>query len=122
MQAQARPNRIAEEINTFCPVRFYIGSRYFDGLLDTVDSKGGTFFILTEDEQPLQGTPVRLAFETEAFGDLVLGTRKEAIRVPCRIRGIHIDHDGLFAYIGLDFILETESEKNRLADFVSALW
>jgi hypothetical protein len=122
MQVQSRPIRIAEEINTFCPVRFFIGSRHFDGLLDTVDSKGGTFFILTEEEQPHYGTAVRHVFETEGFGDLILGTPDHGIRVACRIRGIHIDQDGLFAYIGLDFIQETEIEKHRLEIFVSSLW
>ena len=122
MEAQSRPSRSEEQISIFCPVRFYLGSRHFDGLLDTLDSKGGTFFILTEDEQPHHGTPIRESFKTETRGDLVIGGRENGIRIPCRVRGMRLDQDGLYAYIGLNFVLETEREKIRLEEFIASLW
>ena len=122
MEAQSRSSHPEETISIFCPVRFYLGSRHFDGLLDTLDSKGGTFFILTEDEQPHHGTAIRESFKTETRGDLVLGSRENGIRIPCKVRGMRIDEDGLYAYIGLNFVLETEQEKNRLEEFIASLW
>jgi hypothetical protein len=117
-----RPHRSAEEISIFCPVRFYLGSRHFDGLLDTLDSKGGTFFLLTEDEQPHHGTPLRESFQTETRGDLVIGSGDHGMRIPCRVRGMRIDEDGLYAYIGLGFLLESDDDKRRLEEFIASLW
>ncbi len=111
-----------EEISIFCPVRFYLGSRHFDGLLDTLDSNGGTFFLLTEDEPAHLGTPIREAFKSETCGDLVVGSGENGFRIPCRVRGLRIDEDGLYAYIGLQFLLETDREKVRLEEFIAALW
>lgn len=122
MDTLSRSSRPEAAISIFCPVRFYLGSRHFDGLLDTLDSKGGTFFILTEDEQPHHGTPIRESFKTETRGDLVLGSRENGIRIPCKVRGMRIDEDGLYAYIGLNFVLETEQEKTRLEEFIASLW
>jgi len=122
MNAHLHPLRSDDEISIFCPVRFYLGSRHFDGLLDTLDHLGGTFFILTEDEQPHYGTEIRESFKTETLGDLVIGSGENGIRVPCRVRGMRIDEDGLFAYIGLHFILNNEREKIRLEEFVASLW
>ena len=122
MDTLSRSSRPEAAISIFCPVRFYLGSRHFDGLLDTLDSKGGTFFILTEDEQPHHGTPIRESFKTETRGDLVLGSRENGIRIPCKVRGMRIDEDGLYAYIGLNFVLETEREKIRLEEFIASLW
>jgi hypothetical protein len=122
MEAKPRHPALPEEISIFCPVRFYLGSRHFDGLLDTLDSKGGTFFLLTEEEQPHHGTAIRDAFKSETCGDLVLGSRENGIRIPCRVRGMRIDEDGLYAYIGLHFLLESDREKIRLEEFIAALW
>jgi hypothetical protein len=122
MDELPRPSRSVEEISIFCPVRFYLGSRHFDGLLDTLDSNGGTFFLLTEDEQPHHGTPLRESFQTESRGDLILGGGENSFRIPCRVRGLRIDEDGLYTYIGLNFVLEGEHEKHRLEEFISALW
>jgi hypothetical protein len=122
MNIQPLNSKFAEEISIFCPVRFYLGSRHFDGLLDTLDSKGGTFFILTEDEQPHHGTPIRESFQSETKGDLVIGRGGNGIRIPCRVRGMRIDEDGLYAYIGLQFLIQTDREKKRLEEFISSLW
>ena len=119
---EKRISKNSEEVSIFCPVRFYLGSRHFDGLLDTIDGKGGTFFLLTEDEPPYPGTEIRESFQTETRGDLILGQGANGLQIPCRVRGIRLDADGLFAYIGLHFIIENEAEKNRLDEFIASLW
>ena len=35
---------------------------------------------------------------------------------------MRIDDDGLFMYLGLDFLLEQDLEKRRLDDFIASLW
>ncbi len=114
--------RAAEEISIFCPVHFYLGSRRFDGLLDTLDSLGGTFFLFTEDEQPHQGTPIRESFQMEMWGELVLGSKENGFQIPCRVRGVRLDEDGLYAYIGLHFVLDSDQERRRLKEFIALLW
>ncbi len=122
MDVQYRSAQYVEEISTFCPVRFYLGSRCFDGLLDSLDSKGGKFFLLTEDGSSFPGTQLRDAFTKESRGDLMLGAGENGQRIPCRVRGMSIDEDGLFAYVGLAFELETDRDRRKLDEFIAALW
>lgn len=112
----------AEEISTFCPVRLYLANRRFDGLLDTLDAKGGSFYVLTDQDFPEAGTRQRNNLETETRVELAFGSSERELRIPCRVRGMRIDDDGLFMYLGLDFLLEQDLEKRRLDDFIASLW
>jgi hypothetical protein len=38
------------------------------------------------------------------------------------VRGMRIDEDGLFVYLGLDFVLREDADKRRLDDFIASLW
>ncbi len=112
----------AEEISTFCPVRMYLANRRFDGLLDTLDPKGGSFYVLTDQDFPLAGTRQRNNLEMESRLELAFGSSESELRIPCRVRGIRIDEDGLFMYVGVDFLLEQDLERRRLDDFIASLW
>jgi hypothetical protein len=112
----------AEEISTFCPVRLYLGNRRFDGLLDTLDSKGGSFYVLTDEDLPKLGTPKRTDMQMETRVELAIGSSENELRILCRVRGMRIDEDGLFVYLGLDFILGEDADKRRLDDFIASLW
>ncbi len=112
----------AEEISTFCPVRLYLANRRFDGLLDTLDPKGGTFYVLTDNELPHPGTLQRAAMRNETRVELAIGSSEHELRISCRVRGMRIDEDGLFVYLGLDFLFGGDSEKRRLDDFIASLW
>ena len=112
----------AGEISTFCPVRLYLAHRRFDGLLDTLDAKGGSFYVLTDGDMPKPGTPQRQALERESRLELAFGPLEGGLRVPCRVRGLRIDEDGLFMYVGLDFLLEQDRDRRRLDDYFASLW
>jgi hypothetical protein len=115
------PNPI-EEISIFCPVRLYLGSRRFDGLLDTLDSKGGTFYMLTEEAPAHPGSQERMALLKQRTVDLVLSGGQKEMRISCRVRGMHFDEDGLYIYVGLRFLLEKDEDKRKLDDFIASLW
>lgn len=112
----------AGEISTFCPVRLYLTHRRFDGLLDTLDSKGGSFYVLTEGDVPRPGTRQRDDLEMETRADLAFGPPEGELRIACRVRSLRIDEDGLFLYIGLDFLLDHEMDRRRLDHFIASLW
>lgn len=122
MDDSRRTSASIEEISIFCPVRLHFGGRRFDGVMDTLDSRGGTFYILTEEEPPHLGTEGRLALQRERRMDLVLGEGLAALRIPCRVRGMHFDEDGLFVYVGLCFLSQDAEAKKRLDGFIGALW
>ncbi|MDB5104681.1 MAG: hypothetical protein JWP91_2370 [Fibrobacteres bacterium] len=111
-----------EEISTFCPVRLYLANRRFDGLLDTLDAKGGSFYVLTDDEPPQQGSRHRSSLQKETRVELAIGSSESELRIPCNVRGMRIDEDGLFMYVGLDFLLREDADKRRLGDFIASLW
>ncbi|MDQ3002857.1 MAG: hypothetical protein M3Y08_16540 [Fibrobacterota bacterium] len=111
-----------EEISTFCPVRLYLANRRFDGLLDTLDSKGGNFYVLTDNDPPRSGSKERIALQMETRVELAIGSSQKELRILCLVRGMRIDEDGLFAYVGLNFMIGDESVRRRLDDFISALW
>jgi hypothetical protein len=112
----------AGEISTFCPVRLYLAHRRFDGLLDTLDSRGGSFYVLTEGDMPAPGTRQREDLEKETRVELAFGPPDGELRIACRVRGIRIDEDGLFIYLGLDFILGQEIDRRRLDQYIASLW
>ena len=122
MDGVTSPLHLAEEISTFCPVRLYLANRRFDGLLDTLDARGGSFYVLTDQDFPEAGTRQRNNLETETRVELAFGSSERELRIPCRVRGMRIDDDGLFMYLGLDFLLEQDLEKRRLEDFIASLW
>ena len=115
-----------EEVSIFCPVHIYLGPRRFDGLLDTLDIHGGTFYVLAE--EPIHpGTPARALLQSESRVELVLsqadahGGMRE-LRIPCQMRGIRFDEDGLYAYVGLSFLEMASEERRRLDHFIASLW
>jgi hypothetical protein len=112
----------AGEISTFCPVRLFLAHRRFDGLLDTLDSKGGSFYVLTEGEVPKPGTRQREDLEMETRADLAFGPPEGELRIACRVRGLRIDEDGLFMYVGLDFLLGHGMDRRRLDQYIASLW
>jgi hypothetical protein len=112
----------AEEISTFCPVRLYLANRRFDGLLDTLDPKGGSFYVLTDNELTRPGSKMRAALQMESRVELAVGPPVHELRIACRVRGMRMDEDGLFVYLGLDFLFSGESEKRRLDEFCASLW
>lgn len=112
----------AEEISTFCPVRLYLANRRFDGLLDTLDPKGGSFYVLTDSDFPQPGTRQRNTLEMETRVELAFGSSEHELRIPCRVRGMRIDEDGLFMYLGLDFMIGQDLERRRLDEFIASLW
>jgi hypothetical protein len=112
----------AGEISTFCPVRLYLAHRRFDGLLDTLDSKGGSFYVLTDGEAPRPGTRQREDLEMETRVELAFGAQESELRIACRVRGMRIDEDGLFMYVGLEFLLGHELDRRRLDQFIASLW
>jgi hypothetical protein len=113
---------LAEEISTFCPVRLYLANRRFDGLLDTLDSKGGSFYVLTDEELAQPGSPQGVLLRKENLVELAIGSSEHELRIPCKVRGMRIDEDGLFVYLGLDFVLREDADKRRLEDFIASLW
>jgi hypothetical protein len=112
----------AGEISTFCPVRLFLAHRRFDGLLDTLDSRGGSFYVLTEGDMPKPGTRQREDLEKESRVELAFGPPEGELRIACRVRGIRIDEDGLFLYIGLDFLLGPGMDRRRLDQYIASLW
>lgn len=112
----------AEDISTFCPVRLYLANRRFDGLLDTLDAKGGSFYVLTDADFPEPGTRQRDSLKSETRVELAFGSSESELRIPCRVRGMRIDEDGLFMYLGLDFLIGPDPEKRRLDEFIASLW
>jgi hypothetical protein len=112
----------AEEISTFCPVRLYLANRRFDGLLDTLDTRGGSFYVLTDDDLAQPGTPRRDMLQKESKVELAIGSSENELRIACKVRGMRIDEDGMFVYLGLDFLLVEDGDKRRLGDFIAALW
>lgn len=122
MSGERRHPSRAEEIHIFCPVRLYLGRQVFDGLLDTLDARGGTFWVMTEDRPAEPGTEQRKTLQRERKGELVLQHPEGVLRIPSRVRGIHFDEDGLYMYVGLRFLLETEEENRRLQDLIGTLW
>jgi hypothetical protein len=118
----ARRSSHAEEIHIFCPVRFYLGRQAFDGLLDTLDVRGGTFYVLTEESPAVPGTEQRMTLQRERKGEIVLRQGDGGLRIPCRVRGIRFDEDGLYMYVGVNFSLEQEADKRRLNELIGNLW
>ena len=112
----------AEEISTFCPVRLYLANRRFDGLLDTLDSKGGSFYVLTDNEPSKAEAHRKTDLHMETRVELAIGSSENELRIACKVRGMRVDEDGLFIYLGLDFLLGGEQEKRRLDDFIASLW
>lgn len=115
---QSRP----EEIHIFCPVRLYLGRQTFDGLMDTLDARGGTFYVLTEENPTVPGCEQRMTLQRERKGEIVIQHSVGALRIPCRVRGIRFDEDGLYMYVGLNFLLESEEEKRKLNELFGTLW
>jgi len=114
-------SRPTDEISIYCPVRLCLGDRSFDGLLDSLDSRGGNFYVLTDDDPASPGTEARMALQKHRRGELLLGTGPSALRIPCRVRGMRFDEDGLYVYVGLRFMQEAYSDR-RLGEFIAALW
>lgn len=121
MDGQRQPSR-PEDIHIFCPVRFYLGRQSFDGLMDTLDSHGGTFYVMTEETPAEPGTEQRYTLQRERKGEIVIHHGIAAIRIPCRVRGIRFDPDGLYMLVGVNFLLESEEEKRRLKELIGTLW
>ncbi|MEO6096657.1 MAG: PilZ domain-containing protein [Fibrobacteria bacterium] len=113
---------LAEEISTFCPVRLYLANRRYDGLLDTLDSKGGSFYVLTDEDLARAGSPQSLMLQKENLVELAIGSFGHELRIACKVRGMRIDEDGLFVYLGLDFVLGEDKDKRRLDEFIASLW
>jgi len=111
-----------EEIHIFRPVRLYLGRQAFDGLMDTLDARGGTFYVLTEENPAVPGTEQRMTLQRERKGEIVLKHGDGALRIPCRVRGIRFDEDGLYMYVGVNFLLESEEDRRRLHSLVGTLW
>lgn len=118
----ARRSSHAEEIHIFCPVRFFLGRQAFDGLLDTLDVRGGTFYVLTEENPAVPGTEQRLTLQRERKGEIALRHGEGGLRIPCRVRGIRFDEDGLYMYVGVNFLLESGEVKRRLDGLFATLW
>jgi hypothetical protein len=112
----------AGEISTFCPVRLYLAHRRFDGLLDALDPKGGSFYVLTEGNVPPPGTPQRDSLEKASQVELAFGPPDDELRLRCRVRALRIDEDGLYMYAGLDFLFEGDVDRRRLDGFIASLW
>jgi hypothetical protein len=121
MDGQRRPSR-PEDIHIFCPVRFYLGRQTFDGLMDTLDLHGGTFYVLTEENPAEPGTEQRYTLQRERKGEIVIQHGQGALRIPCRVRGIRFDEEGLYMYVGVNFLLESDEEKRRLNGLIGTLW
>lgn len=121
MDGQRRPSR-PEEIHIFCPVRMYLGRQTFDGLMDTLDAHGGTFYVLTEENPTVTGSEQRKTLQRERKGELIIQHSEGALRIPVRVRGIRFDEDGLYMYVGVNFLLETDTEKRRLNSLFGTLW
>lgn len=119
--ARRKPSR-PEDIHIFCPVRFYLGRQSFDGLMDTLDQNGGTFYVLTEEAPAIPGTEQRYTLQRERKGEIVIQTGDGALRIPCRVRGIRFAEDGLYMYVGVNFLLESEEERRRLNGLIGTLW
>jgi hypothetical protein len=81
---------LAEEISTFCPVRLYLANRRFDGLLDTLDSKGGSFYVLTDEELAQPGSPRGVLLQKENLVELAIGSSENELRIACKVRGMRI--------------------------------
>jgi len=122
MEDSPRLSQSPEEISIFCPVRLYLGHRSFDGLMDTLDFRGGTFYVLTDDELSEPGSDARLAMQGERRGELVLKGGDRDLRIPCRVRGMRFDDDGLYVYVGLRFQLPDGEDQRRLAALIASLW
>lgn len=122
MERTTFPPGPVEEISIFCPVRLYMANRRFDGLLDTLDGKGGSFFVLTDDDASSSSLLQSMEMKMDTRGELALGAGANEIRIPFRVRGMRIDEDGLYAYAGLDFLLAGDADKRRLEGFVASLW
>jgi hypothetical protein len=118
---EPRLSHSPEEISIFCPVRLYLGHRSFDGLMDTLDTRGGNFFVLTDDEPSGPGSEARIAMQRERRGELILKGGDRDLRIPCRVRGMHFDEDGMYVYVGLKFLLDGD-EKRRLEGLIASLW
>lgn len=116
-----RPSR-PEEIHIYCPVRLYLGRQAFDGLMDTLDASGGTFYVMTEENPAVTGSEQRITLQRERKGELVLQHGMGAMRIPCRVRGIRFDPDGLYMYVGVNFLLDSEGDKRRLNELFGTLW
>ncbi len=112
----------AEEISTFCPVRLYLANRRFDGLLDTLVAKGGFFYVLTDGEMLRQGSLERDRILAESRVELAFGSPENELRIPCRVRGMRVDEEGLYAYMGVDFLFERGFPRRRLASRNASLW
>lgn len=121
MDGQRRASR-SEEIHIFCPVRFYLGRQTFDGLMDTLDARGGTFYVMTEENPAVPGTEQRKTLQRERKGEIVIQHSEGSLRIPCRVRGIRFDEDGLYMYVGVNFLLESDEEKRRLNTLFGTLW
>ncbi len=119
-----------DEVSIFCPVEVITGSRVYDGLLDHIDGDGGRFYILTgearEDSMvsgdgvvPEDGRPVvvpgqKIVLFIHAFG--------KHFHLPCRVRKLSFDDDGLFVYASLKFLAPDGTTQKRLVEYLSSLW
>jgi len=110
------------EISTFCPVHLHLANRRFDGLLDNLDAKGGSFYVLTDGDVPRPGTRQREDLEKESRAELVFGPPEGELCISCNVRSLRIDEDGLFMYLGLNFKFSGELDRRRLSGFIASLW
>lgn len=122
MEEARRKPSLPEEIHIYCPVRLYLGRQSFDGLMDTLDARGGTFYVMTEENPAVTGSEQRMTLQRERKGELVLQHGMGAMRIPCRLRGISFDPDGLYMYVGVNFLLDSEADRRRLNDLFGTLW
>ena len=89
---------------------------------DTLDARGGTFYVMTEENPAVSGSEQRMSLQRERKGELVLQHGMGALRIPCRVRGISFDPDGLYMYVGVDFLLDSDGDRRRLNDLFGMLW
>jgi len=71
------------------------------------------FTYLTDEDPAHPGTEQRMTLQRERRGDLVLSTGEKELRIPCRVRGMHFDEDGLYMYVGLHFLLDSRIQKRN---------
>lgn len=123
-----------DEVSIFCPVEVITDSCVYDGLLDHIDGDGGRFYILTTETQegvPASDSVLGSADAPEMDRPAVVVGQKVVLfihafgkhfHLPCRVRRISADEDGLFVYANLKFLAPDGTTQKRLVEYLSSLW
>ncbi len=110
---------IEEEVCTFCPVQLMAGGYCFQGVWDTLQSVGGGFFFLANNN----GFDTQLPeLKIRQIVDIGIYLGRGNLEIPCKVQELFYDTDGAYVYAQLRFLALDDKRRQEIKHWLGLLW